>query len=473
MRDLSGAVLRRLTIVVSRVVIRCTKARFRLFVLWATVALSVGEPQPGHASAFFVREQSAAANGSAFAGAAAGAEDPTYMFFNSAALGRQTGNSVAIVGSSILSQARFNDGSARTFTGAAIGGGGGGNAGGLATVPAMYGAWDLSQSFDWRQSLRVGLAINAPFGFETEYQDDWIGRYYALQSRLRSVDFNPMIAWLPKEGFSVAAGMQAQRIDAKLTNAVDFGSLGAANGVPGAVPGGQDGFGKLVGNDWGLGWTMGLLLEPRAGSRFGIGYRSQIRHEIEGDARLRLDDEGIGAALGQSAGTSAAKAKLTTPEVVTLGLHQQLNEDWAIMADATWTRWSRYRVLRVQLLEDSLPDEISEQDWRDTWFFAGGTSVRLDEVWTLRCGIGWDQSPTRHSTRTPRTPANSGLLFAAGGSWRPSPTINVAVAFSHFIIESARIDLESSDTGNATRGDLSGSSRNAVDTLTLQVVWGF
>lgn len=454
---------------------RWAEAPLRLSIASATVfvTFSAGEPQPVHASAFFIREQSAAANGSAFAGAAAGADDPTYMFFNSAALGRQSGNSAAIVGSSILSQARFRDGSARTFTGAPTGGGGGGNAGGLAFVPAMYGTWDLSQSFNWDQSLRFGLAVNAPFGFETEYQDDWIGRYYALQSRLRSIDFNPMIAWLPADGVSVAAGMQAQRIDAKLTNAVDFGSLGAANGVPGSVPGGQDGLGKLVGNDWGLGWTIGLLLEPRAGSRFGVGYRSQIHHEIEGDARLRLDEAGIGAALGQSAVTSAAKAKLTTPEVVTLGLHQQIDEDWAIMADATWTRWSRYRVLRVQLTDASLPDEITEEDWRDTWFFAGGTSVRLDEEWTLRCGIGWDQSPTRHSTRTPRTPANSGLLLAAGASWRPSPTINVAVALSHFIIESARIDLESGDTGNATRGDLSGSSRNAVDTLSVQVVWGF
>jgi long-chain fatty acid transport protein len=264
-----------------------------------------------------------------------------------------------------------------------------------------------------------------------------------------------------------------QRIDAKLTNAVDFGSIGAVKGVPGAIPGMQDGFAKLAGADWGLGWTMGLLIEPRPGTRFGVAYRSRVRHEVQGDARLRLDAAGTGAALGQSAGTSPAKAELTLPEIVSFGLHHQLNDDWSMMAEAAWTRWSRYRVLRVRFEDEALPDQFTEEDWQDTWFLAGGTSFRLDRDWTLRCGVAWDQSPVRSRTRTPRTPANSGIMLAVGATWQPSPNLSLAAAFSHFFIESARINLESSSSGNATRGDLSGSSRNALDALALQLVWSF
>ena len=43
---------------------------------------------PCYASAFFIREQSATALGNAFAGATAGADDITYMFFNGAAIAR-------------------------------------------------------------------------------------------------------------------------------------------------------------------------------------------------------------------------------------------------------------------------------------------------------------------------------------------------------------------------------------------------
>ena len=163
---------------------------------------------------------------------------------------------------------------------------------------------------------------------------------------------------------------------------------------------------------------------------------------------------------------------MTTPEVVAFGAYQQIDDAWAIMVDAGWTRWSRNRVLRVRF-DDGRPDDVTEQDWRDTWFFAGGTSVRLDEEWTICCGVGRDQSPSRNRTRTPRTPSNSGLLVAAGASWQVSPALGLSFAFSHFFIESARIDLQGDAPGNAARGDLSGSSDNAVDLVSMQFVWSF
>lgn len=435
-------------------------------------ALYAADAAPCAASAYFLREQSAAAMGNAFAGAAAGADDATYMFFNGAALGHLEGNAIGGVSTAIRSSARLKQGTASTLTGAPIEGNEGGDAGGAWLVPALYGLWDVSRSFGWHDPVRLGIAVNAPFGYETEYRDGWVGRYYALQSRLRTLAVNPVLAWSPWDGVSLAAGAQLQRIDAKLTNAIDFGSLGAAAGVPGAVPGGQDGFGKLTGDDWGFGWTLGLLVEPRPGTRIGVSWRSAVRHELSGDARLRLDNAGIGAALGQSGGTTGASAKLTTPDVVSFGIHHRLDETWTLVADATWTRWSSSRVLRVRF-DDGRPPDVTEQDWRDTWFFAGGASVRLDEQWTLRCGIGWDQSPSRTRTRSPRTPANSGLMIAAGGSWQIAPALGVSFAYSHFFIESARIDLQDSAAGNASRGDLSGSSGNGVDALSLQLIWSF
>lgn len=438
----------------------------------AATAFCIADAAPCSASAYFLREQSAAAMGNAFAGSAAGADDATYMFFNGAALGFLDGNAIGGVNSIMRSSAQLEQGTARTATGAPVAGNDGGDAGGLWLVPALYGLWDLSQSFGWHDPVRLGIAINAPFGYETEYRDGWIGRYYALQSRLRTLAVNPVLAWSPLAGVSLAAGAQIQKIDAKLTNAIDFGSLGAAAGLPGAVPGGQDGFGKLTGNDWGFGWTLGLLVEPHPSTRIGVSWRSAVRHELTGDARLRLDSAGIGTALGQTGGTTGARAKLTTPDIVTFGIHQRLDAAWSIVADASWTRWSSSRVLRVHF-DDGRPADVTEQDWRDTWFFAGGTSVRLDDQWTLRCGIGWDQSPGRTRTRSPRTPANSGLMIAGGGSWQFSPALGLSFAYSHFFIESARIDLQDSAPGNGNRGNLSGSFDNGVDAVSLQVIWSF
>jgi long-chain fatty acid transport protein len=243
--------------------------------------------------------------------------------------------------------------------------------------------------------------------------------------------------------------------------------------TPGSLPTEQDGFGKLVGDDWGYGWTAGVLVEPRSGTRFGAAYRSAIHHDLDGDARFRLDASGIGAALGVPAGTTPAKAHLTLPEIASFGAAHDIDDAWSVMADVTWTRWSRFRMLRVAFDDGVLPDDVGEEDWRDTWFFALGCSYRPDEEWTIRSGIAYDQSPARNRTRTPRTPSNSGVMLAVGTSYQPLPALGFSVGYAHWFIESARIDLQDSAPGNAGRGNLSGSSRNAVDTLSLQVTFGF
>jgi long-chain fatty acid transport protein len=441
---------------------------------WAAVIAGLCNASAGHTSAFFIRDQSAAALGNAFAGTTAGADDITYMFFNGAALARHQGSHVASVGTYTLSRAKYTDGEASTVQGVAVEGGEGGrNGAGGALIPALYALWDLSDSFMETDGLALGIAVNAPFGFETEYEDGWIGRYYALQSRVRSINLNPVVTYEPVPGVAFALGAQAQYIDAKLTNALDFGTLGALNRVSSADPAGQDGFAKLKGDDWGFGYTAGLLLEPWPGTRIGAAYRSSIRHELEGDARIRLDSAGVGATLGAAAGTTAAKAGLTTPEIVSFGAYHEIDSAWAVMADASWTRWSRLRVLRVEFDGASQADDMIEEDWRDTWFFALGCTYRPTRDWAIRSGVGYDQSPSRNRTRTPRTPINNGILLSFGADYALSPALELAFGYSHYFIESARIDLRADAPGNAARGNLRGSSENAVDTLSLQFRWAF
>ena len=427
-----------------------------------------------YASAFFIREQSATALGNAFAGATAGADDITYMFFNGAAIARHEGSHIASVGTYLLSRAEFDHSGASTVQGDSLGGGEGGrNGGGGAFIPSLYARWDLSGTFDEIGKVAAGLAVNAPFGFETEYESGWMGRYYALQSRLRSINVNPLVSVEPMPGVSFSLGAQAQYIDVKLTNAIDFGTLGAVNQVPGADPAAQDGFAKLHGDAWGFGYTAGLLLEPWQGSRVGVAYRSSIDHKLKGDARVRLDSAGVGAALGAAAGTTAAKAGLETPEIISFGAYHEIDAQWAVMADASWTRWSRFRVLRVKFDGRSQADEVIEDDWRDTWFLGLGCTYRPTPEWTIRSGVGYDQSPSRNRTRTPRTPANNGILLSFAAGYTLNPAIELAFAYSHYFIDSARINLRADAAGNAARGNLSGSSENALDTLSLQLRWTF
>lgn len=130
-------------------------------------------------------------------------------------------------------------------------------------------------------------------------------------------------------------------------------------------------------------------------------------------------------------------------------------------------------MLRIKLDDPPHGRDVTAEEWRDTWFLSVGCSFRPTEDWALRFGVGYDQSPVRNRTRTPRTPANNGVLVAIGTSYRATAATEFAFGYGHYFIERAALDLSAQAPGSALRGNLSGSSENAVDILSLQFRWVF
>ena len=427
-----------------------------------------------YASGYALREQSASALGNAFAGATAAAEDLSYMYFNPAALTRQSGTQVAPVVSVILPQLKMRDVGGRTGAGTLISGNEGGrNAAEGNTIPALYGLLDLQDAFSLEQNVKLGIGFNAPFGVETDYRDGWIGRYHALHSKVLAINANPALAWEIRPGMSVAAGLQAQYITARLTNAIDIGTIGASRGISGSLPGAQDGRGKVSGDDVGYGFTLGALWEPWAGTRIGAGYRSAIKHDLEGDANFELGGSAVartlnGAGLLQD---TSANAHVITPETVSFGIYQELSPKWAVMGEAQWTRWSRFDDLTVKFDNPVQPDSVSDQNWRDSWFLAAGLTWKPDDAWTLRGGVAWDQDPSGERRRTPRIPTEDRYWIAVGAGWRPASKLSFNLGYTHIFADDASINLTRNQPGNAARGDLSGDVDGGIDIFALQLRW--
>jgi len=426
---------------------------------------------PAGAAGFAVKEHSATALGNAFAGATAGAEDLSYMFFNPAVPAWQSGNQLVGVASYIAPRAELRDGAAATPRSVPIEGSNGGSD--IARdfiVPAFYAMWEPDPD------LKLALATNVPFGLETDYEAGWIGRYHALDSRLESVNLNPVVAYRFHDRFAVGAGLQLQYLEAELSNAVDFGSIGSANGIGFAVPTTQDGTSKLEGDSIGIGFTAGLLVEPLEGTRLGIAYRSHVRHDIDGDATFTLDNTGVGALLSASSGAfieTGATAEVTTPETLSFGLHQEIGPQWALMGEIAWTGWSRFDELRIEFDNPAQADSVTEEDWRDSWLFAAGVTYRPVSTAALRFGVAYDQSPIPDRRRTPRIPPNNRTWIAAGATYQPFPYLEVGLSYSHILLDDGPVELLATDSGNAARGSLSGSYESSIDIVSLQAVLRF
>jgi long-chain fatty acid transport protein len=427
-----------------------------------------------YASGYALREQSASALGNAFAGATAGAEDLSYMYFNPAALTRQSGTQLMPVVSAILPQLKMRDVRGVTAAGTLISGNEGGrNAAEANVIPALYGLLDMQDAFALEQNVKFGIGVNAPFGVETDYRDGWIGRYYALHSKVLAINVNPVLAWEITHGVSLAAGLQVQYLEARLTNAIDMGSIGFSRGIRGSLPGAQDGRGKVSGDDVGYGFTLGALWEPWTGTRIGAGYRSAIKHDLEGDANFELGGSAVartltGFGLFQDTG---ANAQVITPETVSFGIYHEFSPQWAAMGEAEWTRWSRFHDLTIKFDNPAQPNSVTEENWSDSWFLAVGFTWKPDDAWTLRGGAAWDQDPTRDRRRTPRIPTNDRYWIALGACWQPSTNLTFDVGYTHIFFNDASIELTRSQPGNAARGDLSGNAEGGIDILAVQLRW--
>ncbi|WP_412852015.1 OmpP1/FadL family transporter [Ectothiorhodospira shaposhnikovii] len=406
-------------------------------------------------AAFALKEQSAAALGNAFAGATAGAEDISYSFFNPAALAYGTGTEISLVGSLILPQ--FEYASDNPTAGLPYPGAHHSKSDQGAFVPAAFVARDLGEG------LRLGLSVTVPYGLETDYVRRWVGRYDAINTDLLTVDINPALAWRVSPRLALGIGLSAQYADASLSSA-----------VPGAgITPDTDGKIQVEGDDWTYGFNLGLLYEPVAGTRLGLAYRSRISHELSGHARYTPAGLGPVTADPQKVGGTA---KLELPETVGLGLHQDIGPRWSVMADATWTRWSRFDELRIRFADDialatdpvtglpisAISESVDEYSWQDTWFLAVGASYRVNERWTLRGGLAHDESPVSTCCRTPRIPDDDRTWVTVGATFQPSDRTRLDLGYAYIRLKDADIVLN----GESALPEISGGYESSVQILT-------
>jgi long-chain fatty acid transport protein len=385
-------------------------------------------PARSHGSGFQIRENSAQALGRAFAGTATASGDAAVVVNNPAAMTLLQGRVVQLDASWVDLSLDF-DGGGVDALGQPVRGGDGGDAGGLYTVPAAYLSAPLGERW------RMGVSLSAPFGLETDYDADWVGRYEAIHSELRSVDVGLSLAWQVSDSLAVGASLIHQSVEAELSQAIDFGALlGASPLLPPGLftPQSADGRSTLEGDDGGWGASVGVLWRMSSGTRVGLAYRSAIEHRLRGD--VDYDVPADVAALLALAGVTrfddtSGHVDLTTPAVATVSLHHTASDRLALLADVSYTHWSDFDEIRLRFANGA-PENVDEQAWHDTWFGSLGAEYRLNEKLLVRGGIGYDQSPTELEHRSPRIPDRARRWLSAGMSWQASSSAVVHVGYA-------------------------------------------
>lgn len=409
-------------------------------------------PLATQAAGFALIEQNASGMGNAYAGAAAIAEDASTIFFNPAGMTYIQGTQAVGAVHLIKPNAEFhNQGSvAADFPGpppAKPLGDEGPNAGDLAFVPNMY------FKTDFNENVKLGLGVNVPFGLKTEYDKEWLGRFQADMSEVKTININPAIAFKVTDQLSLGFGVSAMWTEATLTRAVNF-------------PVATQGTVKIKGDDWGFGFNLGAIYQATADTRFGVAYRSKVKQRLEGDAEFRRP---AGIPNAGAAADGDVKAGVDLPENFSVSAFSHLNDSWDLMGDVTWTKWNRFKELRI-LRENGTTLAVTPENWENTLRYSVGVNYHYSDAVKLRAGLAYDEEAIKDEFRTARIPGNDRKWLSLGASYQMSPASKFDVGYSHLFISDSSIDDNQIATGNGrVRGDFEGS----VDLLSMQYTHNF
>lgn len=365
------------------------------------------------AGAFGIREQSTEAQGLAWAGAASGSGGVSSMFWNPATVtmrpGWVTEQNLSFINLSakITPEAGTNPAFARLGDSGEIGQG--------AVVPAGATSYQLNDR------LWVGITSGAPFGLVTKPRQTWSGELYGRSSRIFTLAFNPVIGFKVNEWLSVAAGPNIEYFKLVLRQAL----LSPLSVNPAALPSSG-----LKGDSWGVGFTTGALITPFAGTAIGVGFRSSVHHDIGGQLIL----PGPLAALGGD-----VRAKLNTPEKLSVGLTQAITPVARVNLGFEWDNWSRLGTVNVLLDRTGAVATQLPLNYKDGYTYSIGGEYDWSPSLTVRAGVAYETSPIDFSNRSVRLPDADRVNVSVGGSYRWSEKLTLNVAYSHFFVDKGRI----------------------------------
>lgn len=408
-----------------------------LLTLGITTALAFG-------SSFQNFEQSATLMGQANAGTSV-TTDPSIQYYNPAGMAFINDTEIGISGIFLRTNAEITPVQATGADGRNILPGSSLTPPEFQTlIPAIYMIHPIDPK------LRFGIGLEAPFGLETLYPKDSVARYFALESKLTTINLNPSFSYLIRPDFSIGAGLIMQYAEANLSQAIDgAGVVNAINFANSSSPvlSPRDIFIDNNASGTALGWDIGVEVKPNVNNAIGLSYHSQVTQNLVGSAAVTGNQfaqqqlQNAGIILSQS----GLSTTLNLPGYITLSGSHKITQKWAVMADAEYTLWDRLKSLTINYTVPGMLSATLPFDYRNTWRIALGQSYQIEQDLRLRMGIAWDQTPVPNSmVRSARLPDNNRFWISTGGTYDFSKNADISFGYSHIFIKDNTVNSHNS-----------------------------
>ena len=306
----------------------------------------------------------------------------------------------------------------------------------------------------------LGLGFFSPFGMGTAWPPTWAGRYITTFSSLHTYNLNPVVSVKVLENLSLAAGFNVLWSQVRLKRKTPLVLGGRA--VDGEI--------ELTGAGTGAGYNLGVHYEPWSGLKLGVAYRSKVEVNHSGSLNTKLPVPVPGP-------NSDGKASIVYPPSLTMGIAYSRLKPFTFEFDTTWTGWSTYDQLKVNLEKPLLVNGVmtntiaTPKNWNNSWAFRFGANYAVNETMKIRAGYIYDLTPVPDSTFDPQVPDANRHIFTVGSDLKVFQRFTLGFAYNYILSETA---TKSNNIGvNGVPAPLQANGRYNSDVHSLGLSWSF
>ncbi|GAB4297147.1 MAG: outer membrane protein transport protein [Ignavibacteriaceae bacterium] len=277
-------------------------------------------------------------------------------------------------------------------------------------------------------NLSVGLGFSTPFGLGTKWDEDWIGKYLAVETELRTFTLTPVVAFSILDNLSISGGFIYSFADVTITRKNS------------QAPFEGDAFVNLEGDEKSaFGYTAGLMYQPFDFLSIGASFHSEVDYEFEGTATTTGAQQLIDAGLLPNGDVTA---ELTTPMNIAVGIALFITDEFTLTADYQYVGWSSYDTLKVNFVDPNFTDLASPREYDDSFIARLGAGYKISDELELLGGIYYDKNPVDPDKLNPSLPDSDRLGFSLGVEGRI--TENFTVSASYLFIRSEEVTVTNS-----------------------------
>jgi long-chain fatty acid transport protein len=288
-------------------------------------------------------------------------------------------------------------------------------------VSTPFYAYVSYQATDW---LAFGLGVYTPYGSGVVYEDDWAGSHLINNIDLQAIFIQPTVSVKIADVFSVGGG------PIYATGSVNFNrnlsrTLSDLDGNRTEVTLDQSGI-----SNWG--WTASWMLRPVKGLTIGMNYRSKIILRAEdGDATFE-NVPTSGAVLfsdpNSETVTTTFDAELPLPAEWATGISYEYNK-FLFAFDYNRQFWSEYESLDIDFGGANFTDSQNPRNYKNSSTYRFGVQYKATEMFTLRGGYYFDESPVQAGYFAPETPRNDSNGYTAGLTFNVGSRFEIDASF--------------------------------------------